>query len=117
MADREYADDRDLPYRRELEMERMLSSIFIDIPGYGTRCTTILLMTAKPSALGTEFLPRPARYLEDKYYTFLLGRPGNLTGVFPKKCLLRVFLPPGMIPAADSSANTRAIEADGVCRQ
>lgn len=40
------APDKDLPDTGvSLEWERWLSPIFIDAPGYGTRCSTVLLVS------------------------------------------------------------------------
>ncbi|MGE5544021.1 MAG: NRDE family protein [Bacillota bacterium] len=73
MADKEYADDCDLPHTGvSLEMERMLSSIFIEIPGYGTRCTTILLIDRENRVQFRErsFFPDRSGTWKDAYYAF-----------------------------------------------
>lgn len=45
LSDTETASDDQLPNTGvELEMERQLSSLFIDMPEYGTRCSTVLLV-------------------------------------------------------------------------
>lgn len=44
LADRHRPDDRDLPHTGvPLEWERRLAPVFIVAPGYGTRCSTVLL--------------------------------------------------------------------------
>ena len=43
LKDRQLANDRELPDTGiGLEKERLLSSMFIEAPGYGTRCTTVV---------------------------------------------------------------------------
>ncbi len=45
LSDRKTAPDNKLPSTGvELEWERLLSSIFIESPGYGTRSSSVLLM-------------------------------------------------------------------------
>lgn len=75
MADRELADDSDLPHTGvSLEMERMLSSIFIEMPGYGTRSTTILLVNRENQVQFWErtFFPDQPGTWKDAYYSFLI---------------------------------------------
>jgi len=83
MADREFAEDRDLPHTGvSREMEKMLSSIFIEIPGYGTRCTTILLVDRENRVQFWErsfFHDRPGTW-EDRYYTFRIGESRDACG-------------------------------------
>jgi len=72
MADRELADDSELPQTGvSLEMERMLSSIFIEMPGYGTRSTTILLVDRKNQVQFWErtFFPDQPGTWKDAYYS------------------------------------------------
>lgn len=48
LAESQTAADRDLPETGVgLERERALSSIFITVPGYGTRCSTVLLIDSQ----------------------------------------------------------------------
>jgi uncharacterized protein with NRDE domain len=73
MSDKEYAADSDLPQTGvSLEMERMLSSMFIEIPGYGTRSTTILLIDRENQVQFWErtFFPEEPGTWKDAYYSF-----------------------------------------------
>ncbi|MDL2286449.1 NRDE family protein [Desulfococcaceae bacterium OttesenSCG-928-F15] len=55
LKDREQPADEELPDTGiGLEWERVLSSIFIRYPGYGTRCSTILLQSKKGEVFFTE---------------------------------------------------------------
>lgn len=73
MADRELADDPDLPQTGvSREMERMLSPMFIEIPGYGTRSTTILLIDRENRVQFWErsFFPEEPGTWKDSYHSF-----------------------------------------------
>jgi len=66
LAERRRSPDAELPQTGvSLELERMLSSIFIDDGRgvYGTRCSSVLLVE-RASALGQ---PRPAHLLERRF--------------------------------------------------
>ena len=55
LLDEERAPDRELPDTGiGLERERALSSMFIKTPGYGTRCSTVLLIDRRHSAFVVE---------------------------------------------------------------
>jgi uncharacterized protein with NRDE domain len=80
MSDKEYAADSDLPQTGvSLEMERMLSSMFIEIPGYGTRSTTILLIDRENQVQFWErtFFPEEPGTWKDAYYSFRIQNKIN----------------------------------------
>lgn len=72
MVDTQQAKSEDLPDTGVgLEWERVLSSIFIQSPTYGTRCTTLLLLDAQHNVTFVErtYEQCPTKY-SDKRYTF-----------------------------------------------
>ncbi|MBW1997015.1 MAG: NRDE family protein [Deltaproteobacteria bacterium] len=82
LADRAIPDDRDLPDTGVgLERERILSPIFIRSPGYGTRCSTVILIDREGRTTFVEKTFEPAtRGSESRKYEFQIeGRHANLS--------------------------------------
>jgi uncharacterized protein with NRDE domain len=78
LSDRKIAPDRRLPSTGiELEKERLLSSIFIQSPGYGTRSSSVLLMAKNRRVKFVEevFDGNPESWVESRF-SFLLNK-GN----------------------------------------
>ncbi len=72
LRDASMANEAELPRTGlSLEWERLLSSAFIQAPGYGTRCSTILLMDGQGSAQFHEWTwderGAPAGYIEEEF--------------------------------------------------
>ncbi len=75
MADKELANDSDLPQTGvSIELERMLSAIFIESPDYGTRSTTVMLIDRNNHVQFWErsFSPQQPDTWEESYYSFRL---------------------------------------------
>ena len=73
MADREQAPDQELPQTGvSLEMERMLSPVFVMSPEYGTRTTTVLLIgrNGKVKFWERSFAPDEVGKWNEVYYDF-----------------------------------------------
>jgi uncharacterized protein with NRDE domain len=71
LSDRKSAPDLKLPSTGiELEKERLLSSIFIEIPGYGTRSSSVLLMAKNRRVKFVEkvFDGKPQPWLESRFF-------------------------------------------------
>jgi uncharacterized protein with NRDE domain len=78
LFDRKIAPDRKLPSTGiELEKERLLSSIFIESPGYGTRSSSVLLMTLNKRVKFVEKIidGKSEPWLESRFF-FLMNK-GN----------------------------------------
>ncbi|NLV16093.1 MAG: NRDE family protein [Syntrophomonadaceae bacterium] len=76
MADKELARDVDLPQTGvSLEMERQLSSIFIEMPQYGTRSTTVMLIDRENRVQFRErsFTPENSETWQEVGYSFRIG--------------------------------------------
>jgi uncharacterized protein with NRDE domain len=79
LSDRKMAPDHKLPSTGvELEWERVLSSIFIESPGYGTRSSTVLLIGKNQRVKLVEkvFDGKPEPWVESRF-SFLLNREGG----------------------------------------
>ncbi|MBP1761547.1 MAG: hypothetical protein H6Q64_1089 [Firmicutes bacterium] len=77
MADREQAPDEMLPQTGvSLEMERVLAPAFVMSPGYGTRTTTVLLISrnGKVQFWERSFIPDGADKWNEVYYEFEIKR-------------------------------------------
>lgn len=79
MSDREKAPDQELPQTGvSLEMERMLSPVFVASPEYGTRTTTVLLIgrNGKVQFWERSFVPNEVGKWNGVYYDFDLTNEG-----------------------------------------
>lgn len=76
MYDDELAPDHKLPDTGVgLEKERMLSSVFIKSPSYGSRCTTVVLIDNNDKVLFAERSYNTSTFEYDtKYYKFKIGK-------------------------------------------
>ena len=71
MMDKQLAEAEWLPETGiTLEMERALSSIFIDLPTYGTRSTTLITIDNHGVAELTEITHHPKQKGNRKYFNF-----------------------------------------------
>jgi uncharacterized protein with NRDE domain len=71
LGDRKMAPDLELPSTGvELEKERLLSSIFIESPGYGTRSSSVLLVAINKRVKFVEevFNGKPEPWLESRFF-------------------------------------------------
>ena len=80
LSDRKMAPDHKLPSTGvELEWERLLSSIFIESPGYGTRSSSVLLIGKNKRVKWVEkvFDGKPEPWIESRF-SFLLNRAKSI---------------------------------------
>lgn len=73
MTDSEVARDEELPNTGVgLELERQLSPLFIKIPNYGTRCSTVILVDNNNNLTFAERTYTNGEFLSDQQFTFQL---------------------------------------------
>lgn len=71
LANAERASDEELPETGVgIDLERSLSSMFIKIPDYGTRCSTVVLVDHDNQVHFTERTYHNGEFVEDKSYSF-----------------------------------------------
>ena len=74
VSDRKRAADAELPLTGvSLEMERALSPLFIQIPNYGTRCSTVVLVDKAGQVSMIERTFEEGAFKEDNHFTFNIG--------------------------------------------
>ena len=74
MTDAEIALDEDLPNTGiDIELERSLSALFIKIPNYGTRCSTIVLVDHTNQVTFAERTYMKGEFSSDKRFSFQLA--------------------------------------------
>ncbi|MFJ8066623.1 NRDE family protein [Psychrobacillus sp. NPDC096426] len=74
MTDAEMALDEDLPNTGVgIELERSLSALFIKIPNYGTRCSTIILVDHTNQVTFAERTYVNGQFASDKRFSFQLA--------------------------------------------
>ncbi|MFJ7972881.1 NRDE family protein [Psychrobacillus sp. NPDC096389] len=71
MTDSEVARDEELPNTGVgVELERQLSPLFIKIPNYGTRCSTVILVDNNNHITFSERTYTNGKFLSDQRFTF-----------------------------------------------
>lgn len=74
ISDRTIAEDTELPQTGiGLELERALSPLFIRIPSYGTRSSTVLLIDKKDNVTFVERTFYEGEYHSEQRFTFKIG--------------------------------------------
>ncbi|MFD2042918.1 NRDE family protein [Ornithinibacillus salinisoli] len=74
LLDAEEAPDEELPNTGiGAELERKLSSLFIHLPDYGTRSSTVLLIDHNNQVTFVERTYHDGKYVGEKEYTFMIG--------------------------------------------
>lgn len=74
MTDAEIALDEELPNTGVgIELERSLSALFIKMPNYGTRCSTVLLVDNDNQVTFAERTYVDGEFSDDKHFTFSLS--------------------------------------------
>ncbi|MUK88862.1 hypothetical protein GMD78_10705 [Ornithinibacillus sp. L9] len=75
LMDAEEAKDEELPDTGVgSKLERKLSPLFIDMPDYGTRCSTILLVNQDNQVTFVERTYKSGKYVDEKKYTFQIEK-------------------------------------------
>lgn len=74
VADRSMAEDEELPHTGVgLQMERLLSPIFVKIPNYGTRSSTVVLVDKQNHVTFVERTFQEGQFQFDKKYEFKIN--------------------------------------------
>lgn len=73
LNDRQLADDKELPHTGvDFELERKLSSIFIEMPYYGTRSSTIILVTHDNEVTFVERTFQQGQFSNERRFEFTI---------------------------------------------
>jgi len=70
LEDRIQADDNDLPNTGiGIELERLLSPVFVETPIYGTRCSTVIMLKKSGELV---FIERNYQLKQDQKFVFAI---------------------------------------------
>ncbi|AOV07668.1 NRDE family protein [Sporosarcina ureilytica] len=76
LANDDVAEDVNLPHTGiGLELERQLSSLFINTADYGTRCSTVLLVTKHDDVIFIERTFYEGKFVDDRQFKFRIQPP------------------------------------------